>query len=228
MRDYNFGLFDNLLWYMMARELMRTVTLPLVIDEDTIMALYKLATYFITNRHWRRLHAQGLPTAGARLKMKWTQKKWRTREWKKRKWVLSLPRELIQCKINVSNWSLSLSSLSFFHSFMLLFPNTLTHRHTGPHTPDSYWLPKLPLNFHLALQLVSVPAPLVHSPKPLEALLTGRSMTQPQEEWARDSLWVFWLSLFLPSAVLCTCLSGQALNFPQNTPFFPSYWEQPV
>lgn len=51
-----------------------------------------------------------------------------------------------------------------------------TQKHTHTHIPgcNCYWLPKLPLNFHLALRLVYVPAPLVLSPKPLEVLLGGR------------------------------------------------------
>lgn len=55
-----------------------------------------------------------------------------------------------------------------------------TQKHTHTHIPgcNCYWLPKLPLNFHLALRLVYVPAPLVLSPKPLEVLLGGRSMAQ--------------------------------------------------
>lgn len=108
-------------------------------------------------------------------------RKWRKgRWWKKRKWVLSVPR---------GNWSgvrlmCQLDHHVFPHHvvlsfFVLLFTRTLTHRHPGPHTPECYcyWLPKLPLSFHLALQLVFVVALLVHSPKPLEALLTGRSMS---------------------------------------------------
>lgn len=98
-------------------------------------------------------------------------------------------RELIQCKITVSNWSLSRPTLSFIQSFMLLFPNTATHTHTHRAThPDGYcyWLPKLPLNFHLAIRLVCMPAPLVHSHKPEEALLAGGSMAHTpkrSERW---------------------------------------------
>lgn len=140
----------------------------------------------------------GLPSAGARLhqakrrratrndrqgnrKERWRwcgHRKWR--KGKKRKRVLSLPRGgwsgvRLMCQLDHCLFPPHVV-LSFF---VLLFTHTLTHRHTGPHTPECYcyWLPKLPLNFHLALQLVSVVAPLVHSPKPLEALLTGRSMS---------------------------------------------------
>lgn len=112
-------------------------------------------------------------------------RKWRRRrrrKWEKRKRVLSLPREnwsslRLMCLIDLS---LSSLFLPFFHVTPYSFLATLTHPHTHTqvHTPGCYyyWLPKLPLNFHLALRLVCVPAPLLLSPKPLEVLLAGRSM----------------------------------------------------
>ncbi len=86
--------------------------------------------------------------------------------------------------------------LSFFLSFFHVTPtHPPTHTHTRAHTPGScfiknppcYWLPKLPLNFHLALRLVYVPAPLVLSPKPLEALLAGRSMAHSPRRSGRGA-----------------------------------------
>lgn len=138
--------------------------------------------------------------------------------------AFSAKRELIQCKITVSDWSLSRPSL--WLSFIRSCYSFLTHPHTGPHTPDCYcyWLPKLPLNFHFAVRLVYVPAPLVHSHKPQEALLAGWSMSHnPRRSERRTDCGCSGSHFFLPLLVFCTCLSRHTLNFSKNTNFFPSY-----
>lgn len=138
--------------------------------------------------------------------------------------AFSAKRELIWCKINVPTWSPSLSSPCI--SFILRVTRTLTHRRTGPHTPECYcyWLPKLPLSFHLALQLVCVVAPLVHSPKPLEALLTGRSMSHNPKRGNRAMDCRGWGSHFLPPfAVFCTFIYWVDCKPSLKSFFFPSY-----
>lgn len=118
-------------------------------------------------------------------------RKWRRRkgEWQKRKLVLSLPGEnwssvRLLCQIDHCLVPLCLSFSLSCYSFQTQ-PHTHTHRTTHP---DGYWywLPKVPLNFHLAIRLVCMPAPLVHSHKPQEALLAGGSMAhnpKRSERW---------------------------------------------
>lgn len=143
-------------------------------------------------------------------------------KWEKRKWILSLPGESWS-SLRLMCWiDLRLFPLRFFLSLMSL--HTLSSPHyTRAHTPGSYfiknplcyWLAKLPLNFHLALRLVYVPAPLVLSPKPLDPLLVGRSMAHSHRRSGRgaDCRWSRF-HLFLPLLVFCISLLGWRVNFP--------------
>lgn len=101
-------------------------------------------------------------------------RKWRKgRWWKKRKWVLSVPR---------GNWSgVRLMCQLDHHVFP---PHVVLSFHTNTSTPRTthsrmllLLAPQIASQFSFGPSISLCGALLVHSPKPLEALLTGRSMS---------------------------------------------------
>lgn len=109
-------------------------------------------------------------------------------EWESRKWVLSAKAELIESKTLTSwiDFCLLLPWFVFFSTSVYTFFSSLTPPSTHSQ-PGScfiknllcYWLPKLPLNFHLAIRLVCAP----QHPR---ARSHSRSVACEADQWHTD------------------------------------------